>query len=445
VSRIEATVEKLLRLLPDVDELELLRLTIIGAAVPDPGKTWESSSDVSTVDKRIVSADEVDRAVREAEEALRDHIASLYEGLRPVFRCFFEGREDEAVRQLVTLGEQLEGRGRLKAARECYSTALNLSFPLLDKAPQILALRRIGRVSLHLGDFVEAALHYERSAQLARDAGETRGEVVARTGYGNVLAWQGRWAEAERHYREALELLEAVDGEQVSLERAQLFNNLGNIATWLERLDLAEQLLGQALSMVESLDSTVDLAICHLHRAHLRERQERFGDARQAYESALRLPIPHSLQSGVATDLAELCANEGHLTQAQEWGRVAEEHAIRAGSAYTLGRMYQARGNIARAIGDEDGFTFFEKALEIARDKGYPFLEAETLTEYAELRRQTGGIEEAEAYLERARELFIQLGLTQNLARADRALAEIRGTGDPLDDAEEQPLAAAGD
>ncbi|HVH13899.1 MAG TPA: hypothetical protein VM759_12645, partial [Longimicrobium sp.] len=188
MSRIEATVEQLLGLLPDVDELELLRLTIIGAAVPDPGKAWDSSSAYATIDKRIVSANEVDRAVRAAEETLREHVASLYEGLRPVFRSFFEGRDDEAVRQLVVLGEQLEGRGRLKAARQCFRTAFAMSLPLLDKGPQILALRRIGRVSLSLGDCHDAALHFERSAQLARDAGETRSEVVARTGFGNVLA-----------------------------------------------------------------------------------------------------------------------------------------------------------------------------------------------------------------------------------------------------------------
>ncbi|HEX6040919.1 tetratricopeptide repeat protein [Longimicrobium sp.] len=445
MSRNEATVEQLLGLLPDVDELELLRLTIIGTAVPDPGKAWDSSSAYATVDKRIVSADEVDRAVRQAEESLREHIASLYEGLRPVFRSFFEGREDDAGRQLVVLGEQLEGRGRMKAARQCYRTALNLSLPLLDKGPQILALRRIGRVSLTLGDFHEAALHYERSAQLARDAGETRGEVVARTGYGNVLAWQGRWSEAERHYRDALALLEAEDGDRPSVERAQLLNNLGNIATWLQRLDEAEATLTQALSMSDSLGSAPDLAVGFVHLAHLRERQQRPDEARQAYERALGLPVPPSLQSGIATDLADLYLQSGHLTRAEEWSRVAEEHAIRAGSAYTLGRMYQGRGNIARARGDEDGFTFFEKALEIARDKGYPFLEAETLAEYAELRRHTGGTEEAEAYLERAREIFASLGAVQSVADADRVLEEIRVERTVVEVPPETPLAAAGD
>lgn len=443
-SRIDATVEELLGLLPDVDELELLRLRIIGAAVPDPGKTWDSSSAYATVDKRIVSAGEVDRAVREAEESLRAHVASLYEGLRPVFRAFFEGAEDEAARHLIALGEQLEGGGRLKGARQVYRSALSLSLPLLDKAAQILALRRIGRVSLALADFHDAAVHYERSAQLARDVGDVRGEVVARTGTGNVLVWQGRWAEAETHYRGALALLETAEGTQPSVERAQLCNNLGNITTRLGRLYEAEAHLAEGLAVCQALALSQDLAICYIHHGQLREDQERYDDARHFYEQALELPLSSVLKCALAIDLAEIWLHEGHLTAAEEWVRTSEEHAIRSGSAYTLGRMYQGRGNIARARGDEDGFTFFEKALEIAREKGYPFLEAETLRDYAALRRQTGGLEEAEAYLERAHELFAQMGFTPNRARVEGALEEIRALRTAAESPEE-PLAAAGD
>lgn len=449
MSRTDATVEELLGLLPEVDELELLRLKIIGAAVPDPDKAWDSSSAYATVDKRIVSAEEVDRVVQEAEESLRLHIASLYEGLRPILRSYYAGNQGDAAQRLVALGEELESGGRLKGARQCYRSALALSLPLLDKGSQILALRRIGRVSLALGEFQDAASHYERSAQLARDAGEVRGEVVARTGYANVLAWQGRWVEADRGYREALAVLEAEDGQRPSVERAQLFNNLGNIDTWLERLDDAEAVLGEALQMWRTLPSPQDMAICYILTAHLRERQGRFDEARAAYENAFELPVPHSIRSGISSDMAEMCLREGHVSQAEEWGRVAEEHAIRSGSAYMLGRMYQGRGNIARARRDEDGFTFFEKALEIATEKGYPFLEAEACRDYAELRRQTGGTEEAQAYLERARELFQELGAVRDLARVDASLAELHARIESPFESEpeepEQPLAAAGD
>ena len=110
--------------------------------------------------------------------------------------------------------------------------------------------------------------------------------------------------------------------------------------------------------------------------------------------------------------------------------------------------------NSPRIPGGPDGFTFFEKSLEIAREKGYPFLQAETLLEYASMRAQNGGVEEAVAYLERASELLRELGAVGELARAQAALAALKNGLAPeptladatlLADVDESPFAAAAD
>jgi tetratricopeptide (TPR) repeat protein len=437
VSRSEATLEALLGLLPDLDDLEVLRLRLVGAAGPDPQKEWDSSKIYATIDKRIVSAEAAERAVDEASEALRQYVTYLHDGLRPVLRAFFAEDPAEAARALVSLGEQLESSGRVVGARQCYVAALNASLPLQEKGSQILALRRIGRVSLNVGDFQEAISFYERSADLAGDAGDLAGEVIARTGLGNVRMWQGRWDDADSCYAEALALTEGADGA-LQMELGHLYNNMANLRTHQGRPDEAEIWFDRALGLWAVLKSPVDEATCHFNRAQLREDQGRWDEAQQDYEAALALPIPSSLRAGVATDYAEWWLHSGHLTQAEEWGRVSEEHAIAARSPYTLGRMYQGRGNIARARKDMDGFTFFEKALEIARDKKYPYLEAETLVDYAELRAANGGAEEAMAYLERACEIFREIGGLGQLERAEKALAELSGR-----DEEEPPRAAA--
>lgn len=445
MSRTEATVADLLGLIPDLDDLEVLRLRLVQAAVPDPGKAWDSSLAYATVDKRIVTPEAAERAVEEAGEALRQYVTSLHEALRPVLRSFYAGDAEATARHLIALGEHQEETGRLISARRCYRAALQVSLPLPEKAPQILSLRRIARVSLTVGDLQEAVSYYERSAQLARDAGDLTGEVVARTGVGNVRMYQGLWPQADEHYREALLLAEADGNGHLSLQRAQLYNNLANLSTRLQRLDEAEAWFEQALRLWHELSSPVDLAICHVNHAHLREAQGRWEEAQRMYETALALDIPSALRSPVATDYAEWWLHAGHLTQAEEWGRVAEENAIAASSPYTLARMYQGRGNIARARGDDDGFTFFEKALEIARDKGYPFLEAETLVDYALLRGQNGGAEEALAYLERAREIFLESGALGEVDRVHRAMDKVLGGAPAPIRSESPPLAAAGD
>lgn len=426
MNRPEATVEEILGLLPDLEDLEVLRLRLVGGAVRDPDKEWDSSSTYTTIDKRIVTPEGVERAVADAEQALHDYVATLHAGLRPFFRAFFGGEDAEAARHLVALGEDLEGRGRLLAARRCYRAALTVSLPLTDKGPQVLALRRVGRVSMSVGDLTEAAAYYERSADMARDASELHGEVVARTGLGNVRLLQGRWGEAEASYHEALELADAGGEAGLMLERGQIYNNLANVTTRVRRLAEAEGWFESAFRVWDSLDSPLDLGICLHNHAQLREAQGRRDEALDEYEAALRLPIPSWLRASIANDYAAWWLAEGHITQAEEWGRVAEEHAIASGSPYTLGAMYLGRGRTALARGDADGFTFFEKALEIAREKGYPTLEAETLIDYASLRAQNGGGEEAVAYLERAVEILGRLGAVSDLERAERALAEIR-------------------
>jgi tetratricopeptide (TPR) repeat protein len=447
VNRTEATVEEILGLLPDLEDLEVLRLRLVRAAVRDPDKEWESSSTYTTIDKRIVSPEAVEAAVEAAERSVQEYAATLHAGLVPFFQAFFAGNDADAARHLVALGEKLEERGRLRGARSCYRSALTVSLPLVEKGPQVLALRRVGRVSLKVGDLQEAASYYERSAELARGSGDVHSEVIARTGLGNVLLWQGRWSDAERCYHEALEIADTPgDPGALLLERGQIYINLANATTRLRRLDEAEGWFESGFRALDVLDSPLDLGICLHNRAQLREAQGRRDEAASDYEAALKLPIPEWLRSGIATDFAAWWLAEGHLTQAEEWGRVAEENAIAAGSPYTMGSMYLGRGRIALARGDADGFVFFEKALEIAREKGYHSLEAETLVDYAALRAQNDGGEEAAAYLERACEILRGLGAGSERERAEAALAELRaGTLDALEAAGESPAAAAAD
>jgi tetratricopeptide (TPR) repeat protein len=428
VSRPEATLEELFSLLPEFEELELLKLAVVGVAIPDPGREWDGSSAYSTIDKRIVTRGSLEDAVQESEAALHQYITSLFETLRPVLQSFWSGNSLEVARRLVAMGDQQEQGGFFRKARHCYDVALTISLPLPDKSAQILALRRIARVAFALGDLQDALAYYQRCVELARDSNDVHSEVIGRTGIGNVRLWQGRWSEAEHGYFSALALVDAVsDQSMLRLERAQLYNNLGNVATRQVQLDAAEQWFGKALDLWNEIPSPFDLAICHHNRALLRDAQHRREEARELYQQALDLPIPPGLWSGIAIDIAESYLQDGLISQAEAWGRAAEERAIATRSPYYLGRMYHGRGNIARAQGDDGGFIFFEKALQIAREKDYRLLEGEVLLDYALLRQQTGGVEEAQAYLECAREIFMELGAARELGRADTALRSLLG------------------
>lgn len=417
------TLEQLFAFLPDLEEVEELRLRVIGAAVPDPAREWASSRASSTIDKRVVAREHVEEAMRESEAMLVQHVVDVFAALRPVLDALWADRPNDAARHLVAVGERHEQAGRFRKARECFQTALAVTLPLAAKDVQILALRRIARVSLALGEIPSALLHYRRSHVLARDAGDLEGEVIARTGYGNALAVQGRWVEAESVYRDALARIDGAGGEGAfRLQRAQLLNNLGAMAMRQSAFAEADGWFEEALTLWEVESSPTDLAICHHSRAQLRERQGRGEEARDLYRRALALPVPPAVRATVAIDLAECHLRDGQLGPAEEWGREAEQHAIASHSPYYLAHMYRGLGNIARATAADDGFTFFEKALEISRSKSYRLVEGETLVDYAAMRAQMGETEEAHAYLERALELFDEIGALHERSRAEEAL-----------------------
>jgi tetratricopeptide (TPR) repeat protein len=423
------TLERLFSFLPDLEEVEELRLSIVGASVPDPETEWNSSRAFATIDKRVVSPDRIEQVISDAEEALHRHVAGLFSGVRPLLRTWREGQESEAAAHLLELGERQEQSGRFRNARECFRTALVVSLPLPEKHVQILALRRLGRVSLALGDLQSALQFYQRSRDLARDTQDVRGQVIAQTGWANVLAVQGRWEESERCYQAALDRAdEATDAaDSLRLERAQLFNNLGMVAMRQGHEVQSEAWFEKALAIWSDGSSPTDLAICYHSQALLRKKQERLQEARETLQRALDLPIPPAVRATIAIDLAGVHLAEGQISQAVRLGREAEEYAIAARSPYYLAHMYHGLGNIARASGNEDGFIFFEKALEIAREKEYPLAEGETLVDYARLRAQMGETEEAQAYLESAREIFHQLGAFQEQARAEAGLHDLAG------------------
>jgi tetratricopeptide (TPR) repeat protein len=425
------TYDEILRLLPPLDEFEELRLALAGVAQADPAGEWQKSRSFSTVDQRVLAPEQLGETLREAEESLHLHVRELFADLPRLFQSHAAGDQGAAASRLIEMGERFEGRGRHADAGKCFAAALSLSLPLPDKAPQIMALRRLGRVALGRGELAEAVGYYERSAQLARDASDPRGEVIARTGEGNVRVYQGALREAEECYQEALALVErAPAGEELGLERGQLCNNLGMVTARQGRLEEAEEWFSRAHGQWEETDSPLDLGVWKHNLGLLRDLQGRREDAREMLVAALELEIPHWLRAAIAIDLMECVLRQGEIAEARRWARIAEQHALTARSPAHLTSLYQGLGNIARAAGEEDGFIFFEKSLQLARQHGYPLLEGEVLVDYAALRGDMGETEEARAYLERAVEIFAEIGAAHDLEQARAGLRALGGSAD---------------
>ena len=419
--RTRPSLEEIFRLLPpSVEETEELWLRLSTRAIPDPSKAWAGSQEYATVDQRVVHWDDVDAVIDEVRERAVARLEAVLGSYREVFRAHREGNAEGAAAGLIALAEDEAAQGNNQRARHIFERALSLSLPLPEKGAQIQALRGIARVARAEGNLPEARLYYARSSELAAATGDVAARITACIGVGNIYALQGGWDEAEQAYQEALSILEA-QAKTYPLERAQIFVNLGTVATRKNRFTLAEGYFQEAMALLEVTGTSTELTGCHHAMAVLRKREGRPKLAQEHFEEALRQDPPPALRAIVEADLASFCLDLGQSTTANHWARRAEEHAIASRSPYALCHMYRVLGSIARHREEPDGMIFFEKSLEIARDKGYPLHEAEALLEYGFLRHQTGNEEEAESFFDRAEAIFDRLGAAEDAARARSA------------------------
>ncbi|MGH7459246.1 MAG: tetratricopeptide repeat protein [Longimicrobiaceae bacterium] len=420
------TVEDLNRVLPPLEFLEGFRLEVLNAAVIDPAKEWASSRSSMTVDKRVLSSTDVGVLLRRSEKALHEELSTLFASVREVLAAYTSGDHKSAAHLLIKLGAFYEDHRALSKARQTFASALQISLPLQDRECEIIALRRIGRVLKDEGHLIEALEYYRRSESLAVDINDAGQAVIARTGCGNVLTLQGKLWEAESSYRDALELTkQAADDDELAVSESQILINLGMLATLQGRNQVARDWLSRAKKKLTSVESPVDQGIYLRNLAALEWHAGKHEESQQLFMTALALPIPTFLRASIATDLVESFLRSNQVALAAEYGERAEEYAIASRSVWLMARMYRALGMLSVATGNPDGVTFFEKSLELAVAKQLPFLEAETLIEYAVLRRTTGDQEEAEAYLQRAEQICRGIGAVTLEGRVRDMLAEV--------------------
>jgi tetratricopeptide (TPR) repeat protein len=400
--------DRLLRVLPDMPELDALRRTLLSRSVADPDLTWASANRYVTFDKRVVERSALDEAVRTARTDALERVERLYAGIDGVLRAATAEDDAGMVAELIELGEAAEAAEDTKQAAACYSLAASLGAPLADRTGLILALRRLARARVAAGELEEGRRLYRASLVQATAADDAEARVIAFTGMGNALSFQGRWQEAAEHYTLALQLCTAEDPRL----QAQLHANLAMVARELGDAASARKWLETAHTAWSELTDT-DRSNWHNISGLVALSHDDLDAAESHLTSALALAGDSFTAAMVLDNLAELALRRGRFDDAEAVARRAEQHALQAGSPRALAEIYTRMGAICSARMDANGVTFFEKALELTSRHEYPLLEATACAAYAAFRHGLGDSEEATAYEARARSLTARMNSPQ--------------------------------
>jgi tetratricopeptide (TPR) repeat protein len=416
-------VEELLGMLPDGDVFLTLREQLLAHSAADPRKQWASSSAYTTYDKRTLTSSAIRAACGAAAAAAEALQREILDASTAVADRLLAGDRAGAALRLVELGDALETHGRRAEARTTYGKALDIAGSLADAAPQLVALRRLGRLSQGFGELDRAFHLYQVAYNLARDARDPQEASAAATGLGNVKVDQGKWEQAEGHYTAARMHAEE-SGDEFLL--GQLWNNLSVVRRRVGDPEGALAFSRRAIAVFEELENAGELARCHNNLGLVHVERRDFTAARAAYARALALAESPFVTAATRGNLCELHLREGRWLLAEEQARLGEEIALRHGFDLILVHIYRLLGTLARLREDANGVTFFEKAVEIARRRHYLHAQAEVHLEYGLFRRALGEEDEAAAHLERALALYRHLGSRPDEVRAEGLLADAR-------------------
>jgi len=241
------------------------------------------------------------------------------------------------------IGQLLAKKGDHDRALGYLQRAIGAYRRLNDKNGICKALRNLGVIYLELGEFEEAEINYHEAIEIARENGEQTLYADLINNLGAIMNMKGNWKKALDLYRESLQIYKSQNEVR---KKAYTINNLA--------ITLSEQGL----------------------------RDEAFEYFKNAYEIATDIKDA-SLALIVDINLADLYLKKRNLDEAKLHCQRAEQYLI--DNDLINGNLVETKkiaGKIAYTEKDyNESLKFFNEAIEISRQIGTQYIEAEVLLE----------------------------------------------------------------
>lgn len=415
-------VERVLRLLPEVDVLGPLRSLLIATSRPHAADEQHL-----TVGKRLVRSARLPELIPQSIHQVTEHLSALYFAAIEALDAEQRGDRGAAVRAFLRASRLEAQVGREPAARGWIEHALRLAEEARDRRPEIEALHELGQLEMSLGSREKAGRLFQRSFALSDAEGDARHAAGACLALGTLALAAGTSQGAVSWFSRGLQHAagQAALSGRLHLGFTEVLLSRDQLSEAAERLLLADECIARSNdgeSRVAVLSTQARLAA---RRGDQASALARFREAlvqAQGGTGDARVTLP------VRLELCRFLLGAGRLVEAEDEARRAEEEAVVHNRTRELARLYIIMGGIRGRQRDESGFVFFEKAIELSRSgEPAPRVESEAYLEYGLFRHGFDDAYEARAYLERARELMETTGDTKGIARVDAELARVDG------------------
>lgn len=418
MARPDLPVSLLLRTVPNLAELAVLRRALVAASSTDARREWSGSASYATYEQRVLSLGEMSEAIRASYRESVQRTRRIHKALRRAMSAIALDEGERAVREIIALGSAAEEQDHWQDAVAFHELAISVcSMVNADPPLQVLAQRSAGRARLRAGDLGIAHAHYRAALDTAELHELVEHAVIALTGLGNLASLQGRWSDASDCYHAALRRAE----NGFPALRGQLWINLSMIAREQGSLADAQRALDQARQVWDDVGSA-DRAVWFNNQGLLHLRTGSLDPAETAFADALEQAPGQFDVAMIYENLAEVCTRRGQMERAEAYARRSEEYALSVGSDRALAEAYLRLARLHQQRRDAGAVTFFEQAVTVARRGPFPLVQARAHHAYARYRSELGDHADAKLHLTEAVRLFNELGATD---AADAAATDL--------------------
>ncbi len=265
-----------------------------------------------------------------------------------------------------------------------------------------------------------------KTIAFSRRVGYLRGEAEARRLLANSLENIRQYDAALQSYDEALELAEDGDFEDIV---CRVLNNIGGLHTHIGNYPVAQEHFYKALTHAEAHRDKVMVGTILNNLANLFFFREQYDEAESFYKKTLELDteINDTIGEGFANNnLGELYMIERefakaltHLKKAETIGRSSRNRDILLASTANIARVYAELNN------QQEANLKFAEAIQLSKDFGDTYHEANAKLGLANLKYKMGLYDEATILAEESNSVATQIGQNQLTRDGHALLADI--------------------
>jgi len=324
---------------------------------------------------------------------------------------------DELARLLYFAGIRYFRQGENKLAEDHWLRSLEISRETGDLATQAKLYQNLGWQAKLTGRYLQALEYLEKGKALADECKDISSLSFIYETLGETYYALGDWNKAIENLQESLNL-----AEQAGLRKAtsRVFSVLGDIYRNQGRWAEADECYQRSLAYITPTGSPQSLFVVNLGLGLINMERERYDQAKEFFEKCWEITSKGagftSRMAAVKSHMGELYVRLGDLDEAEmhcaEAVRLASEADARAEYAYA--RMVQGMIAARRRWWDEAVLRYTE-AQSIFDELGDKYNQGLVAFEMGMMFLEQGETAQAKTFLERARQIFTELGAKSKL------------------------------